>query len=57
MMFSVTYNVFKGPKLDAYMFSSVTSASYEDDVVYRIQSLFEVQNVYIVTFSVAHWGI
>ena len=57
MMFSVTYNVFKGPKLDAYMFSSVTSASYEDDVVYRIRSLFEVQNVYIVTFSVAHWGI
>ena len=57
MVFSVTYTICKGPKLDVYRSSSVTSIDCQHDIICWDWYLFEVQKYLHLTFHVPHWGV
>ena len=55
IVFSLTYNICKGPKLDAYNSQSVVPINCQYDIICPQQQLFKLKEHYITTFSVTYW--
>ena len=57
MVFSETYTICQGPKLDACMSQSVMSTNCHCDISCQHKKFFFFQSIYIMTFNVVHWNI
>ena len=55
VVFSVTYTIYKGPKVDAYESQSFMSATCQYDTFCYQSNFLKWKMIYIMMFSLAHW--